>query len=214
MSEKRTSAHFARGSVVVVRGIIDEAFQTGGICDVKPLIVAADADDCIALWAPLGIPTMVARPLDPSLPRPWLASQCRLVAGTWRWRNALKISLPGQRWSTWVTWSDTWEFLGWYVNLQSLLCRTPIGFDVHDHQLDVLITPDRSWEWKDEADLARGVEIGQFTPDEARAIRASGGAAIAALEDNAAPFCDPWPDWRPPEVWRVPRSLPDWTFAP
>jgi predicted RNA-binding protein associated with RNAse of E/G family len=117
---------------------------------------------------------------------------------------------PGERWSTWVTWSADWEFLGWYVNLQSLLCRTAIGFDVDDHRLDILVSPDRSWRWKDDDELARSIEIGEYTEEEVASIWRDGEAAVAALERDAPPFCDPWPDWRPPPEWDVPTVLPAW----
>lgn len=204
------SEPFAAGATIVMRGIMDERFQAGGIVDVKPVTVVADNDRLVALWCPLATPTMRSVPTDPTKPRPWTADQCRLVPSTWRWRHALLLHHPGQRWSTWLTWSSAWEFSGWYVNLQSLLCRTAIGFDVRDHQLDVVVAPDRSWAWKDEDDLRRAVDLGQFREDEAASIRRDGEAAISAIEIAGAPFGDEWRDWRPPTDWLIPRSLPPW----
>lgn len=201
---------FAIGATIVMRGVMDERFQEGGVVDVKPVTVVADDEDCVALWCPLGTPTMHSVPLDPHPPRPWKADQCRLVASTWRWRNALLLHYPGDRWSTWATWSSEWEFIGWYVNLQSLLCRTAIGFDVRDHQLDVLVTPDLSWSWKDQDDLRRAVELGQFTPDEAASICGDGESAVATVETTGRPFDGAWPEWRPPRNWKTPESLPPW----
>lgn len=201
---------FPVGALVVMRGVMDERFQDGGVVDVKPVVVVADDEDLVALWCPLGTPTMRSVALDPHLPRPWKADQCRLVESTWRWRNALLLHYPGERWSTWVTWSTAWEFVGWYVNLQSLLCRTAIGFDVRDHQLDVVVDPDLSWSWKDEDDLRRAVELGQFSADEAATIRRDGESAIAAVEATRRPFDGAWQEWRPPGSWKTAESIPPW----
>ena len=46
-------------------------------------------------------------------------------------------------------WTPAWEFLGWYVNLEEPFRRTPLGFDVRDLQLDILVDPERKWRWKD-----------------------------------------------------------------
>lgn len=204
---------FGVGSLVIKRGLISEVLQHGSICDVKPMTVVADNEALIALWAPLGIPTMVSVPSDRALPRPWLADQCHLVEATWRWRHTLQLFLPGQRWSTWVTWSSDWEFLGWYVNLQSLLCRTEIGFDERDHRLDVLVHPDGTWEWKDQHEFSRSVEVGEYTDDEVAAIRRTGTEAVDVIESRGAPFDGEWSNWRPPAEWAVPLKLPDWKIA-
>ena len=202
---------FDVGSTIVLRGVMDERFAVDGVVDVRPVTVAADDDEGVVLWCPLGTPTMLAVPLDRSLPRPWLADQCRLVPATWRWRHALLVHAPGRRWSTWVTWSADWAFLGWYVNLQSLLCRTSIGFDDRDHQLDVLVALDRTWAWKDEDDLRRAVAVGQFTADEARAIEQAGHDALDHLAAGGVPFDDDWAAWRPPPEWRIPDPVTDWS---
>jgi predicted RNA-binding protein associated with RNAse of E/G family len=204
---------FTIAATIVMRGIMDDRFQAGGVVDVKPVTVVADDDDLVALWCPLGTSTMHSVPIAPALPRPWKADECELVASTWRWRNALLLHYPGERWSVWVTWSAAWEFTGWYVNLQSLLCRTTIGFDVRDHQLDVLVAPDRSWAWKDEVDLRRAIELGQFTADEAASIRRDGEAAIAVLAANGPAFSEVWTAWRPPRAWKIPDSILPWDFG-
>ena len=208
-----TERFFAPGSVIVKRGLLPKVLQVGEVCDVKPVTVVRDDDQLIALWAPIGMPTMASRPRDPNLPRPWLADQCELVHDVWRWRNALLLYLPGQRWSTWVTWSVEWDFLGWYINLQSLLCRTAIGFDERDHRLDVVVAPDRSWQWKDQHEFSRSIEIGEYTTEEVEAIRRTGREAIRHLEANQPPFCDPWDQWRPPPDWVTPATLPEWRAA-
>jgi predicted RNA-binding protein associated with RNAse of E/G family len=79
-------------------------------------------------------------------------------------------------------WNDaTDEFLGHYINLQTPLRRTPLGYDSSDQVLDVVVAPDGTWRWKDEDELADAVQFELFTPAEAAAIRAEGEHVIARL---------------------------------
>ena len=90
---------------------------------------------------------------------------------------------------------------GWYVNLQTPLQRTPIGFDTVDHLLDVLIPMDRSsWAWKDEDELAEGVALGLFTEADAGWFRYWGERAVEHLVLRLPPFDEDWEDWRPDPI--------------
>jgi Protein of unknown function (DUF402) len=105
-------------------------------------------------------------------------------------------------------WNDaTGEFLGHYVNLQSPLQRTAIGFDSCDHVLDIVVEPDGTWHWKDEEELAESVELGVFSADEAAAIRAEGDRVIPML-----PRLLPtgWESWHADQSWPTLTLHPDW----
>jgi hypothetical protein len=97
------------------------------------------------------------------------------------------------------------EFLGYYINLQAPLQRSPFGFDSRDHVLDVVVKPDGAWQWKDEDELVEAVELGLFTPAQANEIRAEGERAIANLPSQLPTG---WEDWRPDPGW-PPLSLPE-----
>jgi predicted RNA-binding protein associated with RNAse of E/G family len=84
-------------------------------------------------------------------------------------------------------WSDASdEFVGYYINLQAPLRRTPIGYDSFDHVLDIVVAPDGSWRWKDEDEFEEAIQLGLFTPDEAADIRAEGERVIARLSNLCA----------------------------
>jgi predicted RNA-binding protein associated with RNAse of E/G family len=120
----------------------------------------------------------------------------------------LKLTRFGDAHSLDLFWDDaTGDFLGWYVNLQTPLQRSPLGFDTTDQALDVVIDPDGSWRWKDEDDLAACVELGLFTTQEAAEIRAEGEQVIAVL-----PSLIPtgWEDWRPDPAWQLPALPAGW----
>jgi len=78
------------------------------------------------------------------------------------------------------------------VNLQSPMARTRLGFDHWDHQLDIVVAPDRSWRYKDEDELELCVETGRMTAATALAVREEGCRVIEQIEANAPPFCDGW----------------------
>ncbi len=100
---------------------------------------------------------------------------------------------------------------GWYVNLQTPLQRTPIGFDTVDHLLDVLIPLDRSsWTWKDEDELAEGIALGLFTEVDAAWLRYWGERAVEHVLLRLPPFDEDWEDWRPDPSWPSPQLPPGW----
>ena len=96
------------------------------------------------------------------------------------------------------------EFLGYYINLQAPLRRSPVGFESADHVLDIVVKPDGTWHWKDEDELAEAVELGLFTRAQANEIRAEGERAIAALPSKLPTG---WEDWQPDPAW-PPLLLP------
>lgn len=100
---------------------------------------------------------------------------------------------------------------GWYVNLQTPLERTSIGFDTVDHLLDVLIPLDRSsWTWKDEDELAEGIALGLFTEGDAAWLRYWGERGVEHVLLRLPPFDEAWEDWRPDPAWPVPELLSGW----
>ncbi len=71
--------------------------------------------------------------------------------------GVLSFAWPDTPYSVLLLFEPDGSPRGWYVNLQTPLARTAIGFDTVDHLLDVLIPMDRSsWAWKDEDELAEG----------------------------------------------------------
>ena len=102
----------------------------------------------------------------------------------------------------------------WYINLQTPLARTGIGFDTVDHLLDVVIPLDRSsWAWKDEDELAEAQALGLFTEEDAAWLRYWGERAVEHLLLRLPPFDEPWEGWRPDPSWPTPELPPGWDVA-
>ena len=120
----------------------------------------------------------------------------------WHSTHVLQLVRPEDEHTIEVFWDESWDLLGWYINLQEPLRRTALGFDTTDWALDVWIAPDGTWKWKDEDDFAEAIALGVFDHDSAARVRAAGDRAIALR-----PWPTGWEEWRPPGDWQ-PLPLP------
>jgi uncharacterized protein len=172
----------------------------------KPVTVVERREDRVVLWLAPGTPTKAPPGFRVSIPE--------LAAGTWpfsdwRWYGGrLMIWYRGDSHSTYASWSDEGEFLGWYVNLEEPWRETPLGFDSTDHLLDIVVDPDRSWRWKDEDHLVEAVKVGLFSPEQSEGFRSEGERVIERIEAWSPPFDEGWENWRPDPAWPLP-SLPN-----
>ena len=213
---------FAPGEVIDYTGIMPDESGAGGppeIVDVKSMVVVEDSDELISLWLPEGTTGQMSYGLVPGLRLPWRAGEWELRESVWRWCSALFLIVPGEWRATWVTWlpkggrvtrrgtpglrggittidmlSDVagGEFMGWYVNIQEPLVRTPTGFDMRDLQLDIVVDAERNSHWKDEDELDRSVELGVISAAVAERARLEGRRAVADVEAARWPFDRKW----------------------
>ena len=59
----------------------------------------------------------------------------------------------------WLSFLESGEQWGWYVNFQEPYRRTERGIETMDLALDIIAEPDRSsWRWKDEDEFALLIE--------------------------------------------------------
>jgi hypothetical protein len=205
MAPEETS-RFSCGQTILYR----EIDEHGQIIDVKPVAVIEDSAAQIVLWLPLHTPTMKPELLNPTAegPRRWDLGW-HLVEAIWR-SEILIVIKPRQRRATLVRWTKDRAFCGWYINTQSALKRTYLGFDMRDYQLDILVDTDRSWRWKDEDELELAIHLGRMTPAQGAAVEREGQRAIAELENNAGPCADGWENWQPSGDLKRPQLRPDW----
>jgi hypothetical protein len=176
-----------------------------------PVIVVQDSPELIALYWPADTPDKI--PKKRLTPMELLTThKLDLVDTTWNETDVLMLVTPGASHAVYAMWeSEHIRLKCWYVDLQDPLRRTSIGFDTMDHLLDIVISPDRSkWRWKDEDEFREAVEIGLYSKEEARAIRAEGERVIKLMEANQSPFCDGWERWSPPPEWQNPVFPANW----
>lgn len=140
---------------------------------------------------------------------PWGDRHPWAEPGVWAGHGVL-ISHPlGRAHTIWHFWEGPERrFAGWYVNLQAAFVRGGDAFDTYDHELDLWIEPDGSWQWKDEDKMDDWVRQDRFTTKEVAEIRAEGERVLAEW-----PFPTGWEEWRPDPTWPVPRLPADWRRA-
>ena len=83
------------------------------------------------------------------------------------------------------------------------------GVDIVDEDLDIVVSPDRAWRWKDEEEFRERLALPEhyWVSDEA-AVRAEGERVIKEIEAGVFPFDGTWCDWQPPPTWAPPSELP------
>jgi hypothetical protein len=130
---------------------------------------------------------------------------------SWRFHHVVKLLRPADPYTLELFWDTEWRFKGWYVNLQTPLTETRLGYDTTDLALDVTVDPDGRWTWKDEDDLAEMVALGALSAEGAEDVRKVGERVIAALPELLPTG---WEDWRPDLAWAGPPELPaDWDLV-
>ena len=188
---------FSPGELIEVREVWD-----GRAWEIRRPIVVEDAPDLIAVYNAPGPPIRVAAGPDGKrlrLPPPkWSMADASIPSD----RRILGLHPPGSNHSVHVVWDESWRLLYWYINLEQDRRRNPRGFDYEEYVLDIVVRPDMaSWRWKDEDELAEGVERGLFSTGQALECHAEGERALEQLLARQPPYDRPWEDWRPPSDW-------------
>jgi Protein of unknown function (DUF402) len=197
------SRGFAPGATIELR----EVFR-GKLWTSRPVTVVRDDDDEVVLQLRVG--TTYQYPAGPQhgehTLRAWLRGEWELTERDWEGVDVLRIARPGAPFDVWVvpgeradggdpSWRDGWYAGAWYVNLQEPLRRTETGFDTMDHVLDLVVARDLSaWSYKDEAEFARAVELGVFSPAEAAQIRSDAEHVVGLIRDGNPPWNLEWAD--------------------
>ncbi len=193
------------GEAIVLRGV-----WRGKLWWACAATIVQDTPELLALFWQAGTPNR--GPVRRLVPRDLLSNEICLVPGSWVGTDVLMLAVPGAAHAVYVMWeAGRTQLRCWYVDLQEPLRRTKIGFDTHDHLLDIVISADQStWRWKDEDEFEEAVRIGVFSQEEARAIRAEGERVIERFKAGQPPFCDGWEMWSPPSKWGIPNLHEGW----
>ncbi|WP_436787597.1 DUF402 domain-containing protein [Yinghuangia sp. YIM S10712] len=187
----------------------------GQVLDCRPVTVVRDDPDQLAVWLAGG--TRRVKPVLPdgsdirSAP---LDQRFRLgrvpAVEAWTGNGVLMLARPGEPWSVWLFWSPDWRFNGWYINLERPRERWSGGVDTEDLVLDVWVTPDRRWQFKDEDELAASRDAGRFDDTDVAEIYAYGRRAVEAVRAWGPPFSENWQSFRPDPSWPLPELPADW----
>lgn len=179
------------------------------IAAVQAARVVSDDDRGLALWSDIGAEGMRRTdlagaptrhlPVATELALPTMLSPVRRTD-----LRSLLLLPPGAPHSVSWNWLADGTFTGWYANLETPARRWTGGVDSRDQTLDVLVTAERSWSFKDEEDLV--------TLADAAAVRAEGERLGKLAETASFPFDGTWLGFAPPPDW-TPATLPSWWDA-
>jgi predicted RNA-binding protein associated with RNAse of E/G family len=192
------------GEVTLVRYVSD-----GQVLNASAVNVVQDTPERLVLYQPLGAAMQWSTfDFETGMPTP-CHSQRRHTT------DALQILFPNEAFAVTAMYrGGGGEFWCWYVDMQEPFRRRGGGIVTLDQELDLLIGPDLRWRWKDEDHLARCVELGRYSAEQAAEIRRVGQRVVQRIESRAAPFDEPWPDWRAPNDWPMPELPDDWASLP
>jgi predicted RNA-binding protein associated with RNAse of E/G family len=200
--------------------VVQEEYWRRQLVTVRPVTVVEDSEALLALYSHAGAPLLTGAmrnrqqiSMEDRI-RVYLSDdQPHLQEATGR-ANVLTLTPPDAEHSVWLFWDRDWTFTTWYVNLQPPFRRTPQGIATGDYLLDLIVTPDLRWSWKDEDEFEAVCAAGVFTDDERRKIRDEGLRIAARIEARHSPFDSEWPRWRPDPSWPIPSLPDDWQRHP
>ncbi|MGQ0842316.1 DUF402 domain-containing protein [Actinokineospora sp.] len=199
--------------------IVRRYFRAEHITMVQACRVVGDDERGLLLWVPAGAGFACRWNPDGTRLREApieLIAAAPLRTTHWRDTDVLILVRPGAAHSVW--WFFTaGEFSGWYVNLESPNARWGAhgmaGVDTVDHALDIVVAPDRTWQWKDEDEFAESIgQPGYWSAGAGEEIRAEGERVVGEIEAGLFPFDGTWPDLRRTWSWSKPL-MPDGNWA-
>jgi hypothetical protein len=204
---------FERGRLILHRNV-----RRGRIGWVRPMRVVSDDERGLLVWLARDSPVaseiaddgrgMRAMPFAE-----WLGRSYQLGLARWQGPPLLKFLPAGAAHSVWWFRDAGGRFANWYVNLEEPGVRwddgAVAGVDVVDQDLDVVVAPDRSWQWKDEDEFAERLAFpGHYWVPDPAAVRAEGERVIKLAEAGEFPFDGTWCDFVPDPGWAAPVDLP------
>jgi len=205
--------HRAPGDIVALRYITTD----GRIEMCWPCRVVEDRQDLLALFIAAGSPYKAGPKKTAAEKR--VMTKTMLPPGEFVWRkDTLRLMFPGRRHSVYLFWDQRGTrraFSYYFVNMEEPFRRTAVGFDTQDHTLDVVVTAELRWTWRDEDELRNHVKEGFFTPALAEAARTEGEEVIRAIcDERTHPCLGGWAEWVPDPSWRVPELPTGWDTTP
>ncbi|MFF5080914.1 DUF402 domain-containing protein [Actinoplanes sp. NPDC000266] len=206
---------FAPGRLILHRDT-----HRGRIGFVHPARVVSDDDRGLLVWVAEASVIAVETALDGRLPRDfasftdWIAAPRETRLAQWRGPGVLRFFPRGAAHSVWFFRDESDNFAAYYVNLEEGAVRWDdgdvAGIDVTDQDLDIVVSSDLEWEWKDEDEFTERLESPElyWVPDPG-AVWAEGHRVIKQIEAAEFPFDGTWTEFQPDPSWEAPVALPE-----
>lgn len=193
------------GDHIVLREMWD-----GKIWSAYPVIVVQDTADLLVVYRPPGALSKRRLSLrgDRVTAYERKHKQWSLADATRDDVWMLKLTIPDEPFSVIAFWNSVDQsFRCWYINLEEVAHRSPVGIDYTDMILDVIIQPNlKDWYWEDEDELQEAMEEGLISQEKAKSLYAKGIQVRDMIMSGKSVF-NGWEHWRPNLTWTVP-SLP------
>lgn len=199
------------GDIVVTRGIFN-----GCLCHAHSVIVVKDTPEEIALALLPGAECVDFEGYlkgKQNSKRRWdfKDKPFKLEKFFWHTNRLLLLIQPRKYYSTIYFWqNDSNEFLCYYINFQLPFQRSRFGFDTLDLELDIIINPDYSWEWKDLEDYQKSIKSGIIFHEWTQEIDIAKEEVFDKLANKQYPLDISWLNWRPDPAWSAPKLPKDW----
>jgi len=135
----------------------------------------------------------------------------QLAKYTWQTNRLLLIFEPEKYYSTILFWNHQRDdFLCYYINFQLPCKRNRCALDTLDLDLDLIVNPDFTHEWKDLDDYENAINHGVISSDWAKEIDAARNDVLKRIEARQYPFDGSWLHWKPNPIWLPPTLPEDW----
>ena len=199
------------GDIVAWRGIFNQR-----VWHVQPTIVVKDSPEEIVLTLLPGTECMAEEDYAGGKKngKRWWDFQDQhwnLKKYTWRTNRLLLLLEPQKYYSTIYFWNnESNEFLCYYINFQLPFQRSHCGVDTLDLDLDLVINPDFSYEWKDEDDYQKAIDNGVIIPEWTQEIEMAKKEVFNKLEKRQYPYDGSWLNWVPDPNWSPPKLRENW----
>jgi len=199
------------GDIVAWRGIYNER-----VWHVQPTLAVKDSPEEIVLTLIPGAECIADEgyPKGKQNSKAWWefkGKSWNLAKYTWRTNRLLLIFEPEKYYSVIHFWNhDSNEFGCYYVNFQVPFKRSHCGVDTLDLDLDLIINPDFSIEWKDEDDYQKAIAHGAIFPEWIRGIEDAKQEIFDRIEKRQYPFDGAWLNWRLDPGWSPPKLPENW----
>jgi len=122
--------------------------------------------------------------------RPWefMDEPWKLKNYSWHTFHTLFVLKPQKYYTTVFYWNAiSNRFLHYYINFQTPFTRSRYGIDTRDLELDLIVYPDFSYEWKDREEYQKGIQSGVIFPEWITEIESAKKEVLDKLEKRQYP---------------------------
>lgn len=190
-----------------------------GLLDQRPVTVIADDERHLAVWLAPGTRMLHQVLADGAEirtadgPSRFSAPRAQAVR-TWQGSGIVAVFQPDTPFSVWFFESGSGSRDSYYVNIEAPIERSAWAITSQDRVLDIVVSAEGSFRFKDEDELELAAKAGLFSQSDIEWIWRAADDAVKAVATWSFPFGAGYEQFVPDPDWPTP-SLPsdaDWDF--